>query len=196
MAGCYVFAGSRCVCISVTTLECGVNPEGIMKPKRIFLSSFLLTLALFSSVSTLAIDRDEYVASVMEIFRTHVQILQELSGPHQFKYSDNVVRHAIAIERTFGFLGPMEWHAAQSAKLHGLRNGTDEELNEDMFERLARASRKSIRELVRTAHDSMDEYDQEGLLKALEDMKQSCENCHSLLPKAVAPDLWGPLERQ
>ena len=167
-----------------------------MKPKCLVLSSLLLTLVLCSSVSTYAIDKDEYVESVMEIFRTHVELLQELSGPHQFKYSDNVVRHAIAIERAFGFLGPMEWHAAQSAKLHSQRNGDSAELNEDMFERLARASRKSIRELVRTAHDSMDEYDQEGLLKALEDMKQSCENCHSLLPKAVAPDLWGPLERQ
>jgi len=34
-----------------------------------------------------------------------------------------------------------------------------------------RATRKSIKELVRTAHDSTDEYDLEGILKALEEMK-------------------------
>lgn len=167
-----------------------------MKSKIKVLTFLLLSIGLSGSITSQAIDSDEYVTAVMEVFRTHVNLMQELSEGDRFKYSDNLVRHAVAIERTFGFLGPMEWHAAQSAALHRQRPGTSTELDEDRFEKLARASRNSIRELVRAAHDSMEEFDREGVLKAIQDMKQSCDNCHGLLPKAVAPDLWGPLERK
>jgi hypothetical protein len=173
-----------------------MDPEDIMKSKNKLLSLLLIAVALSSGVSTYADDRDEYAASVMEIFHTHVQLLQELAVADRFKYSDNLVRHAVAIERTFGLLGPMEWHAAQAARIHSQEQGTNVDLNEDMFEDLARASRKSIKQLGRAAHDSMENYDREGILTAIDEMKQSCENCHSLLPISVAPDLWGPLKRK
>ena len=115
---------------------------------------------------------------------------------HQFKYSDNLVRHAVAVEETFGLLGPMEWHAAQAAKIRGLKQGSNTKLDEDMFEDLARASRKSLKELIHAAHDSMVEYDRDGILDAISEMKESCNSCHRLLPKSVAPDIWGPLERE
>lgn len=166
-----------------------------MKIKKV-LSFFLGTIVLGSAVSTYALDRDEYVTSVIGILRTHVDILEELTVAHQFKYSDNLVRHAVAVEETFGLLGPMEWHAAQAAKIRSLKQGSSTKLDEDMFEDLARASRKSLKELIHAAHDSMVEYDRDGILDAISEMKESCNSCHSLLPKAVAPDIWGPLERK
>jgi len=166
------------------------------KIKRTALSSLLIAIVLFGIGSTHAVDRVQYAESVMDILRMHVGLLQELSVTDRFKYSDNVVRHATAIERTFGLLGPMEWHAAESARLHSKHMGNGTDLNEGMFEDLARASRKSLKDLVRAAHDSMEEYDRDGVLSAIERMKQSCNNCHTLLPEAVAPDLWGPLERR
>jgi len=166
------------------------------KLKSLALSGLLTTVALFGIGSAYAIDKAQYAADVMDILRMHVYLLEQLAVTERFKYSDNVVRHATAIERTFGLLGPMEWHAAESARLHSklIGNGTD--LNEQMFEDLARASRKSLKELVRAAHDSMEEYDGNGVLSAVNSMKESCNNCHRRLPEQVAPDLWGPLERQ
>ena len=84
-----------------------------MKIRKIVPSFSLMIIALCSSISTNAMDRNEYVSAVMDIFRTHVYLLQQLPMVHRNKYSDNLVRHAIAIERTFGLLGPMEWHAVQ-----------------------------------------------------------------------------------
>ncbi len=159
------------------------------------LSFLLAVIALCGTVASYAIDRDEYVSKVMGVLRAHVSLLEELAVTDRFKYSDNLVRHAAAIQRTFGLLGPMEWHAAESAKLRSQREGSGINLDEDHFDELARASRRSIRELVRAAHDSMEEYDREGILTAIADMKQSCNDCHRLLPTSVAPDLWEPLER-
>lgn len=166
-----------------------------MNIKRKIISCVLISIALFGAGSTHALDKAEYAASVMQVLRTHVSLLRELTLANRFKYSDNVVRHATAIQRTFGLLGPMEWHAAESARLHSVHSGNGDDLNEDMFEDLGRASRNSLRELVRAAHDSMEEYDRQGVLKAIDEMKQACDNCHRLLPQAVAPDVWGPLER-
>jgi hypothetical protein len=164
-----------------------------MKTKTVIFF-FLGTIALCGAGSTYALDRNEYVTSVIEILRAHVNILEELTVAHQFKYSDNLVRHAVAVEDTFGLLGPMEWHAAQAAKLRISKQGSSTQLDEDMFEDLARASRKSLKELVHAAHDSMVEYDRDGILDAINDMKESCNSCHSLLPKSIAPEIWGPPE--
>jgi hypothetical protein len=166
-----------------------------MKSKSI-LSFFLIAIVLGGTGSSLAIDKDEYVASVLTIIRTHVNLLEELSVTSRFKYSDNLVRHAVAVQDTFSLLGPMEWHAAEAAKLHSVKQGSGSELNEDMFESLARASRKSMTDLVRAAHDSMENYERDSMIDAINTMKQSCNNCHILLPKSVAPDIWGPLNRE
>ena len=169
-----------------------------MKPRIKILTFLLFSIGLTGSITTQAIDRDEYVEGVIEILRVHVHLMEELAESSRFKYSDNLVRHALAIQQTFGLLGPMEWHAAESAKLHLEHQGANGngELDEDRFEDLARESRYSLRELVRTAHDAMEEYDQQGVRDAIRDMKQACNNCHSLLPKGVAPDLWQVTEKK
>lgn len=156
----------------------------------------LMAGALGGAATTNAIDRDEYAASVLDILRTHLGLLEELAVTDRFKYSDNLVRHALAVQDTFGLLGPMEWHAAEAVKLHNKHNGNSTDLNAEMFEDLASASRKSLKDLVRAAHDSLEKYDGTGVVSAINTVKESCTNCHRLLPKSVAPDLWGPLERQ
>lgn len=167
-----------------------------MKIRNIVPSFLLMTIALFNSISTNAMDRNEYVSAVMEILRTHVYLLQELPLVHRNKYSDNLVRHAIAIERTFGLLGPMEWHAVQSAAIRSESPDLDDDIDEATFESLARTSQNSLKNIVRSAHDTIEQQNPDGLLLAIEQMVQSCNNCHSLLPKSVAPDLWGPLPRK
>jgi len=155
----------------------------------------LASIGLCGSISAHADSQSEYVDAVMDVMRTHVGLLRELSTRHHFKYSDNVVRHATAIDRTFGLLGPMEWHAAESAKIRSELQGTHMDLDEDHFEELGNASRKTIRNLIRAAHDTMDEYDAEGLNRAIDEFQEGCNGCHRLLPRAVAPDLWGKLKR-
>ena len=166
-----------------------------MKTKNTVLAFLLLTITFISPFSIYALDRNDYAESVMDVFRMHVNLLQKLSMESRFKYSDNLVRHAVAIESTFGLLGPMEWHAAEAASIVTKNKGTNVDLNEEIFENLAKASRKSLKDLVRAAHDSMERHDHDGVINAVKDMKHSCENCHSHLPKSVAPDLWGPLKR-
>lgn len=166
------------------------------KIKGTTLTCLLMVVALGGAATTGAIERDEYSASVLNILRTHLALLEELALTDRFKYSDNLVRHALAIQDTFGLLGPMEWHAAESARLHSTHYENNTDLNAEMFEDLASASRKSLIGLVRAAHDSLEKYDGTGVVSAINTVKQSCNNCHRLLPRSVAPDLWGPLERQ
>lgn len=134
------------------------------------------------------LDNDEYVEAVVSILRIHTQLMEGMAQGPRFRYSDNLVRHAQQIRETFGLVGPMEWHAAQSAEL--LSAESDAALNEELFESLALASSRSLTNLVRAAHDSMARYDREGLLEAITAMKQSCMNCHDLLPESIAPRIW------
>ena len=153
------------------------------------LSLCLLVAASLIGVSpVLAQDNDEYVESVISILRTHTQLMESMAQGPRFRYSDNLVRHAQQIRETFGLVGPMEWHAAQAAEL--LSGEGDAALNEDMFESLALTSQRALSNLVRAAHDSMERYDREGLLEAITAMKQSCMNCHDLLPESIAPRIW------
>jgi len=166
-----------------------------MNPGKNLIASLCLAVALGSSFTVHANDHADYVDAVMDVMRTHVELLRELSERHHFKYSDNVVRHALAVEHSFGLLGPMEWHAAESAKIRSELQGTHMDLDEDDFGELGKESRKTIRDLIRAAHDTMAEYDAKGLNQALDNFQDGCNNCHRLLPRAVAPDLWGKLER-
>ena len=153
------------------------------------LSICMLVVPAFTSGSpAVAIDREEYVDSVILILRTHTELMEAMAEGTRFRYSDNLVRHANQIRETFGLLGPMEWHAAEAAALHSADD--DVALDEEKFDSLASASRRSLTNLVRAAHDSMERYDREGLLDAIATMKQSCMNCHNLLPEYVAPRVW------
>jgi len=166
--------------------------EHMMLIKR--LPFCLLVAASLIGVSpVLALDSDQlnsdkYVESVISILRTHTELMERMAEGPRFRYSDNLVRHAQQIRETFGLVGPMEWHAAQATDLS--YGEGDAALNAELFESLALASQRSLTNLVRAAHDSMEKYDREGLLEAITTMKQSCMNCHDLLPESIAPRIW------
>jgi len=131
---------------------------------------------------------------VITVLRIHADAIHNLTE-HKIKYSDNLVRHAIAIQQTFGLLGPMDWHAANSAKVMN-KNASNSNMDVEMFEKLERRSRNALKDLVLAAHDAMEEDNREGLKEALENMKDSCNACHAYLPESVAPDVWRTLKRK
>ncbi|MBF0626327.1 MAG: cytochrome c [Magnetococcales bacterium] len=132
--------------------------------------------------------KQAYIQSVVTVLRIHADALEQLVS-HDFKYSDNLVRHAVALRQTFGLLGPMDWHAARSAYLVRQQNPNDA-LGEDTFERMAQKSQKMLKRLELAAHEFMEEHDRESLLEAVRELKNSCTACHGLLPAGVAPDVW------
>ncbi len=138
--------------------------------------------------------RESYVKSVITVLRIHANAIQNLTK-HKIKYSDNLVRHAVAIRRTFGLLGPMDWHAAESAKLMH-KEASNSDMDAEKFRKLEKNSRNAIDALVFAAHQAMVEDNREGLNEALENVKESCNACHSYMPASVAPDVWGTLKRR
>lgn len=158
-----------------------------------------LMIATLGASSIMVVRADEfnqksYVESVITVLRIHADALYNLNT-YRIKYSDNLARHAIAIQRTFGLLGPMDWHAAESVKLMN-ENASNSNMDVEKFETLERRSRNALKDLVFAAHEAMEEDNREGLNEALENMKSSCNACHAYLPESVAPDVWGTLKRK
>jgi hypothetical protein len=166
-----------------------------MKTKT-FITLVITTLCLSCIMVVRAgeFNQKSYVESVITILRIHVDDLQNLNT-HRIKYSDNLARHAIAIQRTFGLLGPMDWHAAESAKLMN-KTASNSDMDAEKFEKLEWRSRNALKGLVIAAHAAMEEDNREGLNEAIVDMKNSCNACHAYLPESVAPDVWGTLKRK
>jgi hypothetical protein len=135
-----------------------------------------------------------YVESVIILLRIHANAISDLNT-HKTKYSDNLARHAIALQQTFGLLGPMDWHAANSAQLMN-QHASNSDMDAEKFEKLEERSRYALKAVYFAAHDAMDEDNREGLKEALENMKESCNACHAYLPESVAPDVWGTLKRK
>ena len=96
---------------------------------------------------------------------------------------------------SFGLLGPMDWHAADAAKLM-TDNASSSDMDSEKFETLQRRSRDALKTLVFAAQDAMVEDNREGVKEALENVKNSCNACHAYLPASVAPDVWGTLKRK
>ncbi len=166
-----------------------------MKKKSLILL-LIATMGLSWNLVTRASDFDQevYVESIITILNIHADAIENLTL-REMRYSDNLVRHAVAIKRAFGLLGPMDWHANEAAELRKKKSSSDK-FDSKTFDRLARKSQKAIKNLVRAAHEHMERHDQEGLFEALNEMKESCNACHTYLPKSVAPDVWGNLKRK
>jgi hypothetical protein len=165
--------------------------------RKMFIPLMIAALYLSWSVGVQAgrFDRESYVKSLITVLRIHVDAIRNLTA-HEMKYSDNLVRHTVAVQRTFGLLGPMDWHAAESANLLNKRRASSANMDTEQFEKLAKNSQRSMKDLIRVAHDNMEEDDREGLIEALEKMMGSCNACHAYLPSSVAPDVWGTLKRE
>lgn len=154
-----------------------------------------LSLSLSVGVQAAKFDRDSYVESVITVLRIHADAIRNLTA-HEMKYSDNLVRHAVALQRTFGLVGPMDWHAAESADWHIKKGESDGSMDAKQFEKLGKTSEKALKDLVLAAHDNMEEDDREALLEALNRMTNSCNACHAYLPSSAAPDVWGTPKRK
>ena len=165
--------------------------------KRTMIITLLATTLLSSRVMAAPaaeFNQKSYVDSVIIVLQFHADAISNLST-HKIKYSDNLVRHAVDLQRTFGLLGPMDWHAANSAKLMN-KDASTLGMDEEQFEKLERRSRTAMKALVIAAQNAMVEDNREGVKEALDNVKESCNACHSYLPESVAPDVWGTLKRK
>ena len=166
-----------------------------MKRKMIItLLTATLVLSWITATRADEFNQKSYIESVIIVLRIHADAISNLST-HKIKYSDNLVRHAVDLQRTFGLLGPMDWHAANSANLMN-KDASNLGMDEEQFVTLQRRSRNAMRALVIAAQDAMVEDNREGVKEALENVKDSCNACHSYLPESVAPDVWGTLKRK
>jgi cytochrome c556 len=166
-----------------------------MKRKKIItLLAATLVLSWIATAQADEFNQKSYVESVITVLRIHANAISGLST-HQIKYSDNLVRHAVALQRAFGLLGPMDWHAANSSKLM-TKDASKTGMNEAQFESLERHSRTAMKGLIIATQDAMMEDNREGVKEALANVKASCNACHSYLPASVAPDVWGTLKRK
>lgn len=126
-------------------------------------------------VAALAGEKDttefEYLKLVMGVFRSHLKALELLTSKEN-KYSDNVVRHSIAIWQTTSLLE--HFYPGDTSIEH-------EKLpwkNKKEFEERAKINRKAAKELKGAASDWLEDQDRDKFLGALEELKSSCRNCH------------------
>ncbi|EDN69401.1 Cytochrome c' precursor [Beggiatoa sp. PS] len=113
----------------------------------------------------------EYLKLVMGVFRSHVKALELLTSKEN-KYSDNVVRHSIAIWQTTSLLE--HFYPGDTSIEH-------EKLpwkNKKEFEERARVNRKAAKELKGAASEWLEDQDREKFLATLEELKSTCRNCH------------------
>ena len=113
--------------------------------KRKMLVTLLITTLFLSWVMVVRAEeftQKSYVESVIVVLRIHADAISNLNT-HHIKYSDNLARHAIAIQQTFGLLGPMEWHAAESAKLMN-KNVSTSDMDAEKFKKLEERSRYAL----------------------------------------------------
>lgn len=135
-----------------------------------------------------------YVETVIGILRAHILAMRMLLDDDQLRYSDNVYRHAVAFERTFGMIGPMEWHAANAFK-RASGPLANPELTEARFEQLGETSHQRIKELPLVAEQYLKNGDAASVHEAIDDMMASCGGCHSLLPQGYVPAVWRGMQR-
>ena len=116
----------------------------------------------------------EYLELVMNIFRYHVKALELLSDTES-KYSDNVVNHAQALWHTSGLLDHI-YPAKGTA--------SDREWpwkSEKEFEDRVKANRKATKQLRKAAGEWLEGGERGQLIEAIENVKESCRNCHGEL---------------
>ncbi|MBF0284779.1 MAG: cytochrome c [Magnetococcales bacterium] len=134
--------------------------------------------------------KEHYIQSVITLLRLHADAIRQLAT-QEFKYSRNLARHATALHNTFGLLGPMDWHAAEAAKLQR-KTGDGPLFAPDAFDKMADQCQKSMKDLYQASihHLEGGGKSAEPVLKALEEVQGKCSGCHNLLDGA-APDVWG-----
>ena len=107
----------------------------------------------------------------MGVFRSHLKALDLLTSKEN-KYYDNVVRHSLAIQNTTDLLE--HFYPGDTSKEH-------ENLpwkNKKEFEERAKKNREAARDLSAAASEWLEDQDRDKFLGVLENLKDSCRNCH------------------
>ena len=130
-----------------------------------------------------------YVSEVVSVLRAHVHAMRMILDHDGLRYSDNMVRHAEAFERTFGMVGPMEWHVAEAFTIaQKKKNGN--KLTEEQFEQLAEDTRIAIKKIKRSAIRYGRDKKKDLMRASINRMIKSCGACHSKLPEGTVPRVW------
>lgn len=155
----------------------------------ILLASACLLPVTVQSAETWQKQNMAYLDQVVSVMRAHVQSMRMILDYDDLKYADNMVRHAEAFERTFGMVGPMEWHIAE-AYSYAQKGGKADNISEGKFEELAEESRRSIDQIKRSAKRYARDKDKDLMRASINGMIQSCGACHKKLPEGTAPPVW------
>ncbi len=158
---------------------------------RIVLALVFLCLLPISAQSAEAwqAQNKAYLDQIVSVLRAHVQSMRMILDYNDLKYADNMVRHAEAFERTFGMVGPMEWHIAE-AYSHAQKSGTANKFSEQQFEDLAQTSRSAIDQIKKSAKRYARDKDKDLMRASINDMIKSCGACHSQMPEGTVPAVW------
>ena len=158
-----------------------------------------LGMILFTSIiipsTALAADNEkdardvEYVAKIIKILRAHVSLMRDIIEHRDLKYADNMVRHARALDRVIGMVGPMDWHSAKSFEI-AQKADNNIKLTKAEFEELARASHQKVEAINRAADRYVRDKDGERMNNAIDELIGSCVACHSKFPKRIVPSVW------
>jgi hypothetical protein len=181
--------------IVVENLDSEVIMKGFRRVALLLASAVGICWSSIANAGEEDFSKDSYVESVIGVLHAHADAIENLNT-HRIKYSNNLVRHAAALEHTFGLLGPMDWHAAQSVTLMMEQGKGSEEENHEKFDQLQKRATASLKGVVIAARRTLEEDDHQALAEALAKMKEACNNCHTYLPEDVAPNIWGDLDRK
>lgn len=166
--------------------------------KKSFLNALKVSLALASlqciQMQAYAVDgaqtpNDVYVDRVVSVMRSHVLSMRMILDNDDLRYADNMVRHAEAFERSFGMVGPMEWHVAE-AFTHAQKTEAGEDLSKKQFEELAEDTRVAIKKIKRSAIRYGRDKKKKLMRDSINRMIESCGACHSKLPEGTVPRVW------
>lgn len=164
--------------------------------RRLWAFGLGLVSCVLSIAPTVSVAVDEakardaaYLEQVVGVMRSHVASMRMILDHDEMKYSDNIVRHAEAFERTFGMVGPMEWHAAEAFG-YMAKSDQSEKLSEAQFEELAEESQVAINKIKRSAKRFMRDKNKDLMRGSINNMIKSCGACHSKMPKGTVPSVW------
>lgn len=143
-----------------------------MKWKNLIFTAAICVLPFSGSGFTAEIGETNYAQKIGGIFRLHLKSIEELVTKES-RYSDNVVRHAMALADAAGLLD----HIVEVESERGVNENWPWKDAEE-YEKLYKANAKAIRKLAKTAGTWLDGGEKAPLVTAIEELKVTCRNCH------------------
>ena len=122
-------------------------------------------------------DLPEYQSAVMSILRLHLKAIEMLVADQNHPYTDNIVRHALALKSTAQLLDHIYPYQKQLATMP-LTNGKPWQ-DQKAFTALVDKSLLATKELV-SASEQWLKGNRDALPKAILQVRQSCDSCHHI----------------